>query len=280
MANSVSEGNRVLIIWGPDTGFEEVQKLLSKVRDQVGKSGSASLENSNRIFDSSYESSSRDEILSGFARPFVHNDQLLAELLRILSPGGRLVIREPAVEEPGHEDLKTCSEIVSKLKMNGFLLEESTGCECLSITAEAKEILIQQYKVDDIKVCQVSAKKPQYEVGSSVSLSLKKPAANVWKLDDAMDEDLIDENDLLEESDILKPQAASLKVCATSGKRKACKDCSCGLAEELAEETTVPKVGKSSCGSCYLGDAFRCASCPYLGMPAFKPGEKILLPDN
>lgn len=46
-----------------------------------------------------------------------------------------------------------------------------------------------------------------------------------------------------------------LSVCGTTGKKKACKDCSCGLAEELATEkgnTSKPVengIQKSSCGS-------------------------------
>lgn len=101
------------------------------------------------------------------------------------------------------------------------------------------------------------SEKPNYEIGSSAKLSFaKKPAADVkkvWKIDvDDEDEEMIDADELLDEEDKQKPAPESLRVCATTGKRKACKDCSCGLAEEIEEETNKKKanpIQKSSCGS-------------------------------
>ncbi|KAG7137059.1 Fe-S cluster assembly protein DRE2 like [Verticillium longisporum] len=112
------------------------------------------------------------------------------------------------------------------------------------------------------------------------------------------DDDLIDEDTLLTEEDLMRPVNIPPECAPKAGKRRrACKDCSCGLAERLAAEdaakraaadaqlgaiqkqaanvklaaddlaevdfTVQGKVG--SCGNCALGDAFRCDGCPYVG---------------
>lgn len=100
------------------------------------------------------------------------------------------------------------------------------------------------------------AEKPNYEVGSMVKLSFakNKPTSvnKVWKIDLNDDEEMIDDDDLLDEEDKMKPAEESLRVCSTTGKRKACKDCSCGLAEEIEAEVSKKMANptqKSSCGN-------------------------------
>ncbi|TQS38616.1 hypothetical protein Golomagni_00874 [Golovinomyces magnicellulatus] len=116
-------------------------------------------------------------------------------------------------------------------------------------------------------------------------------------------EDLVDEDTLLTEEEMHRPLNIPAECAPRAGKRRrACKDCTCGLAERLAAEendkiskadaqlrtlkleandlsevdfTVKGKIG--SCGNCSLGDAFRCVGCPFIGMPAFKPGEEVRL---
>ncbi|CBZ55516.1 hypothetical protein NCLIV_059410 [Neospora caninum Liverpool] len=96
-------------------------------------------------------------------------------------------------------------------------------------------------------------------------------------------DDLIDEATLIDPAEAYQPLGKDRSSCAS--RPKACPNCTCGRkeAEEAAEKTRRKLESgeiRSSCGNCYLGDAFRCAGCPYRGMPAFKPGEKVSLEET
>jgi anamorsin len=93
------------------------------------------------------------------------------------------------------------------------------------------------------------------------------------------DADLIDEDGLLDDSLLAPPPAMNTQTTASTDDcagRTPCDNCTCGRADAAKEGE--PKIApSSSCGKCHMGDAFRCASCPYLGKPAFKAGEEHLV---
>ncbi|KJE92529.1 anamorsin [Capsaspora owczarzaki ATCC 30864] len=255
-----------------------------------------------------------------------HDSDLLAELARILKPSGCLVLVEPVLETQTRFQHRTTDALPGALRLAG-LVEVAEFAPTVPASQEEVAQFANYWARGDaealttlqtsLRITAVVAKKPAYEVGHSAQLPLSfkkkqpvaaaaaattttttapaptKSAAAVWKLDsdDVFGDDLLDdEKDLLTAADFARPaRAPAPRDCGTdnTGKAKACKNCSCGLAEELAAEAAAggPKPGaastfKSSCGNCSLGDAFRCSSCPYLGMPAFKPGEQVKLNDR
>ena len=221
----------------------------------------------------------------------LHSSELSPETLSAffdaLKPGGRLGV---FVKGGGEQDSSSAiqKEVSKRLTLEGF----------------EDVVVSEQTSVSGTRATKVSGRKPKWERGVTFSLGEKKTKktlvskASAWEEDDDDRDEMIDEDALLTEKDKAKPTTEGEGVgCPPT--RKPCKDCTCGRKEEeeMKENATpassVVKMDlendpndetfKSACGNCALGDAFRCAGCPYLGQPAFKENDeenKVVMLDD
>ncbi|XP_041021802.1 anamorsin homolog isoform X1 [Juglans microcarpa x Juglans regia] len=205
------------------------------------------------------ETSSLDYVICICGSAEFPSDRLFEEVSRVLKPAGTILIHGTSQSVTGEID-KTTSTLQRKLLLVGFLEVEFL---------EEKSM--------------VKAKKPSWKIGSSFAIKKATQSSPKVQIDD--DLDLIDEDSLLSEEDLKKPQIPLVDDCEVGSTRKACKNCTCGRAEveeKVQIQPTVEQINipQSACGSCGLGDAFRCSTCPYKGLPPFKLGEKVSLSGN
>jgi anamorsin len=206
---------------------------------------------------------------------------LLAQIFSALTPLGTLHVLN--VSSP--------DTYSPKLTLAGFIV--------LS-TIPAESTIIAQKPAD------AEGASPSPNQTSSVAMPLPRRPADperksskkaIWTLT-SPSTPIIDAEALLTPADRQRPAPTCEPANAGAPRRKkACKGCTCGLAELEAEELKQSKIvvldgsengqavevaqsnrerlvgaaklapkATSSCGSCFLGDAFRCASCPYLGL--------------
>ena len=176
---------------------------------------------------------------------------------------------------------ETQSAIINMTKLYGF------------IDVQCSNPNFQQGKIA------VVAKRPAFKVGGTSLKRKKKPAAeapasaaaseNPWANLGTTETGLINEDSLMVDEAAI--QAVTEKFANDSDRimpGKPCDDCTCGKKDVYEGSVQVGQSRvtiealetgqlESSCGKCYLGDAFRCGGCPFRGTPAFEPGDKVKL---
>lgn len=241
--------------------------------------------------DSGDPSTSYALAVAASSRP--HDRDRLGKIAKHLAPGARLYVYEAQVS-----GAEARQDALSKdLVLSGYQACQFVPLPSAAVPVAGGASAAQQQDGTGQTQLLAMAQMPSWALGTKASLSLKPrtqqpaaseapKAASAWTLAaGGEDEDeMIDEDQLLTEADKARPAAAMPDDCEVgqSG-RKACKNCSCGRAEAEAAGVTAALTQdmldnpQSACGNCGLGDAFRCAGCPYRGLPTFEAGKKIQL---
>lgn len=258
-------------------------------------------------FGSIYVAISQDEYTTLLPRL----SGLLSLLLLSLTSPGTLHVANPG---------NTLSSLRSELVLSGFVVlteRDPDGTLIAQKPAQSSVSSVSLSRTSSAATTPVSTSSPSTPSTSGARSALlprrsvdpAKRAAKkaLWTLS-SPSTPRIDAEALLTPEDRARPatcEPVTNGSAATTRRKKACKNCSCGLAEIEAEEqreaearqrrvvlvdgtengagaqevakaelsererllvaaAAAPKA-TSSCGSCYLGDAFRCSSCPYLG---------------
>uniref|UniRef100_A0A667ILY4 Cytokine induced apoptosis inhibitor 1 n=1 Tax=Lynx canadensis TaxID=61383 RepID=A0A667ILY4_LYNCA len=144
----VSAGQFVAVIWDKSSPAEALKDLVEKLRTLTGGEGQVSVENISQLLQSAHKESSFDVILSGVipGSTTLHSAEILAEMARILRPGGCLFLKEPVETALLREPLSP-EEVQS--------VQEHLG-----------------YQSDSLLSLCITGKKPNFEVGSSSQLKL------------------------------------------------------------------------------------------------------------
>lgn len=231
---------------------------------------------------------SESETYDGIIFSTMPNTKEMNAAFKVLNSGGKIAIKS-----------KEGNKIFLNLTMSGFVDVESTEDEIIASKPEFKigsSRALRFSKKDSTSVAPTtttsssSSSSPKTTTSNTTSApsSSKSSLLNLAK-NDEIDQQLTNEDTLLEKEDLLKPKKSTQDDCEETVEKKACKNCSCGRAEQENEapkdpnmpletkSSEIKKEVKSNCGNCYLGDAFRCSNCPSMGKPAFKPGEVVQL---
>jgi hypothetical protein len=203
--------------------------------------------------------------------PLAHHTVAFLGLLSAATvPGGSVVVAIVDETSPRGGAIQDVDKLKKYMLMAGLVEPEERGAERNGSDGKSKHNA----------VVIVAARRPGWDVGAKAVVRQKIQLKHV---DDDDDDDLVTEEELLRPEDLLRPQVANGSSDETCGKAKACENCTCGRAEGQGPQKLTKEMLEnptSGCGSCGLGDAFRCAGCPYRGLPAFEMGKKIELPPD